>query len=290
VTAGPYPRSIAEIDAWAHRNGTTGQEARRRFIQFVVMEAVAAGAIGRRVVFKGGNALMLAHGSPRSTLDLDFSADGDVADDRDTLQQDFATAIRSTEGKFGVRMRVQSVKRKPKQIASSTWPTYELKIGYQLPGDRHFRDFDSYARPFNDIVKVDVSLNDVVCEMRAAKLLHGSIRICSLNDIVAEKLRALLQQPIRNRNRCQDAFDIARIMRDHRGELDLDRVSRFLIEKAAARAIDARKSAFDAEVRKRASIDYEVLTETIGDDHADIAFDDAWAHVLELVQGLSLPE
>jgi hypothetical protein len=37
----------------------------------------------------------------------------------------------------------------------------------------------------------------------------GTLRIATLEDIVGEKLRAILQQPVRNHSRAQDVFDIA---------------------------------------------------------------------------------
>jgi hypothetical protein len=85
LEAGSYPTSRNELAAWARRNKTTVDEARRRFVQFVVLVSMSSSsAFVSRVAFKGGNALRFIHGNLRSTLDLDLSAEGDFPDNPDT--------------------------------------------------------------------------------------------------------------------------------------------------------------------------------------------------------------
>ena len=283
----PYPTSVAEIETWSQANTTTSQEARRRFVQYVVLVAIATGQLAPRIAFKGGNALRFVFHSPRSTLDLDFSALAKIPDDDGGIRTQFDIALTRTEHRFGIRVKLQSIRRKPVMSPGSTWPTYELKIGYQLLGDRHFADFDRVGLTVSSVVKVELSLNEMVCETQETPIAEGMLRVCSLEDIVAEKLRALLQQPVRNRTRSQDAFDIARATRTEADRLDLDKVSRFLIAKAKARDITATKSAFDEDVRDRARAGYDELRHSTGDQF--IAFEEAWARVLRLVSRLNVP-
>ena len=114
------------------------------------------------------------------------------------------------------------------------------------------------------------------------------LRVSTIEDIIAEKLRALLQQPIRNRECRQDVLDIAVLIRFH-PEIDRSGVGRFLVLKCEARDIDARKSSFrDPEIRRRARIDYDALESTTR--VLFIPFDDAWEALLAFVGELPIPD
>ena len=215
-----YPISLADLAAWSRRNATTVEEARRRFVQFVVLVSISSSpALTSRVALKGGNALRFIHGNDRSTLDLDFSADRDFPDDPGDIKGFVDAAVRGEERRYQVKARCQSIHRQPPGLDKTT-PTYNLKICYQLPGDRYYHAIEerlSAGKTFSEVVEVEISLNDVLCETFEQALNFGDkpLRVCTLDDIVAEKLRALLQQVPRNRSRPQDVFDIASVIRRH---------------------------------------------------------------------------
>ena len=141
------------------------------------------------------------------------------------------------------------------------------------------------------MVEVEISLNDIVCETRNQVLRSSqtNLRVCSLEDILAEKLRALLQQVIRDRTRPQDVFDIAQVTKDHPDTLDYSKIGTYFVQKCTARGIEPRKAAFDdPQVKIRASTGYGALaSETTV---PIIPFPDAWRAVLELVERLEIPE
>jgi predicted nucleotidyltransferase component of viral defense system len=287
-----HPLNLEDLESWRRRTGVTADEARKRFAQFVSLESIA-GEPGLRDVlsFKGGNALRFVYGSPRSTLDLDFTADSSFPDEQEHIRQVLDRALRQGGNLFGMKLKCQRVERKPAK-KQATLPTYDIAIGYQLPGDRYFADLESPARLVATVVKVEISFNDVVCETqrRQLSLRHpAEIRVCSLEDILAEKLRALLQQVIRNRNRPQDVFDLARMVRDHGQALDLAKVAAFLVQKSTARGIAVTRASFSAdEVKARAAFEYDKV---ILDSTTDrIPFEEAWASVLALVGQLAIPE
>ncbi len=64
---------------------------------------------------------------------------------------------------------------------------------------------------------------------------RSKLRCCSLEDIIAEKLRCLLQQVIRKRRRPQDVFDIARAVRA-RSDVDRKRIGEFLLKEVRGAA------------------------------------------------------
>ena len=291
-----YPTSPANLDKWCRERKIRLHEGRQRFVGFVVLECFAAHRIlGGRLAFKGGNALRFCYHSPRSTTDLDFTLTAvessqrpdDVPDNGDVLRQLIDEALTTSERRFNIKTRCQGIKRNPPK-EQGTHPTYGAKICYQFPEDRNFNNFERIS---NTVIDVEISFFDVVCETSEIRLESASVRpvkVCSLNDIVAEKLRSLLQQKVRNRNRQQDVYDIARIFRISRSQLDFGKIASFLIEKAKARGISPRRSHFDSDVKTRAELDYETKIRFQTGMYF-IAFNDAWNDVISLVESLPIP-
>ena len=262
MDADSYPTSIAEIPTWRKHHGTTAEEAARRLVQFVILTSISSStALASRIAFKGGNALRFIYGNKRSTLDLDFSAEGDFPDSPQDIKWFINQALRTAEGRYQIKARCQSIHREPPG-PEKTRPTYKIKVCYQLLGDRHYHTFDEHldaGKHLPKVVEVEISLNDVVCETRQEQLAPDTmpLRVCTLDDILAEKLRALLQQVPRNRSRPQDVFDIASMIRRHRGTINRDNISMFLSKNLRRREIDATKAAFNTAVRRRAEAGYK---------------------------------
>ncbi len=259
-------------------------------MQFVVLECIAGyPPWATTLAFKGGNALRFIYGNRRSTVDLDFTAALRFPDDQESIRIHLDRALSVAHPRFGVKARAQRITRKPAD-PTKTMPTYDITIAYQLPGDRHFVDFERQEHQIRTIVRVEISLNDVVCETQDRQLsdqVDSVVRVCALEDIIAEKLRALLQQRIRRRHRKQDLYDIARMSMRHASELDLDKIGRYFIRKCEARQIKPRKSAFDDEIRQRAFFQYEHLFTSVDPDY--IAPDTAWKQLEKLVEALPIP-
>jgi len=282
---------VEDIAVWRSQNKATLQESRIRFVQFVTLTAIASSpSLVSRLAFKGGNALRFVHGNPRSTVDLDFTAEGDFPDDAAEITSLLNSALNSVRSRLRVKARCQSIRRKPPNV-KRTLPTYAIKICFQLPGDRYYQDFEA-RRELSEVIELEISLNDIVCETISWNPDSSSkaLRSCSLEDQIAEKLRALLQQVPRNRTRPQDVFDISSRWRKYRGSLDLTKVSDFLMRKSQGRIDPPRKGSFDDNVRQRAESVYQksIMPQT----HSDvfIPFDEAWADVLELVSLLAIPD
>ena len=285
-----YPILLAEIERWRRCHSTSLDEARKRFVQFVVLDCIGASVLRGMLAFKGGNALRFIHRSPRSTVDLDFTADSGFPNDSEQIRSLLDAALAPAAVRFDLKARCQRIRPNPPG-RDKTFPTYDISVAYQLPGDRHFPDFESWRGSLSTVVRVEISLNDEVCETSLESLVPGSsaaIRVCVLEDILAEKLRALLQQPLRNRHRRQDVYDIARLVRCIGDQIDPQKVSEYLVRKARARGIEPRRSSFDEEARRRAAFDYDHLFKDVDPDF--IPFDEAWSTVLDFVAQLSLPE
>lgn len=298
IVGGPslgYPISFEAVDTWAKDNRVPIAEARQRFAQYVVLRAISSSAFLRKsLVFKGGNALDFIWSPNRSTLDLDFSVDMHVpgADGlkEAELERLLTRALVVSERELGVALAVHRIKRQPPG-AGKTFVTYTARIGYALPDDSRNQTRLRHDQPSSLVVPVEISLNEPIgADENLALDGKRTLRVSTLDDIVAEKLRAFLQQKkeIRNRNRPQDLLDIAYLLK-HNLPLDLDLVSRYLIEKARARNVPVSKTAFrDPELAERARQDYENLQHTVRADF--IPFSEALDLLYNLVEKLVIPE
>ncbi|MFZ5832738.1 MAG: nucleotidyl transferase AbiEii/AbiGii toxin family protein [Planctomycetota bacterium] len=277
---------MADIPGWNRENRTTTLEANIRFMEYVVLNCIGSDPTTERgLVLKGGNALRFAFQSPRSTKDLDFTVTGEeILDDADRLRDLLNRVLRFAERRFRVKAKCQRVERRPPPAPHSTRPTYSISIAYQFESDRYFHNFDD-CRHLSTVIPLEIRFNDLVCETcRWAG--DASLRVCSLEDILAEKLRSLLQQKIRKRNRCQDVYDIAQYVRQR--AIDAQKIGSYLQQKASIRDIEVRKSSFDDVIREMASDGYD---EGIHQQapHDFIPFDDAWESVMSLVESLDIP-
>lgn len=288
---GLHPWALRDIETWCEQTATPPHEGRRRFVEFVVLDCVGASSLfGPGLVLKGGNALRFVYGSPRSTLDLDFTAYADrIRDEEKSLREDLDGALRRAQIRYGVKARCQRVKRDPRRD-DATRPTYSVNVGYQFPTDRYFHNFDK--QDVSTVVPLQISLYDLVCEALRHRLIDESptsILVCSLEDILAEKLRSLLQQPLRGRHRSQDVYDIARYFMARGSSLDRDKIAHYLHQKAGIRDVHVTRSAFDDDVRNMAAVEYDTRVREQAGEHF-IPFGGAWATVITLVDSLSLPE
>ena len=286
-----HPQDAREILAWCKSNRLPTRTGRLRFAQREVLRAIGAHSVKALIHFKGGNALRIMYENPRGTIDLDFTAGPSVPDEAGWLRDQINDALRRMPPDRDIKMRVQSTSRNPRK-SDANFPTYQLNVGFCLRGERAFdRNYLETERHVNEVVELGISLNDLVCEFSERTVddkTPETVNTCTIDDIMGEKLRSLLQQPVRNRNRPQDAFDLAKQWRDRHKQLDIERIKEYMVRKCEAREIRARRSAFDNIIRDMACEGYERLREDTRD--AFIEFDEAWALVVELVTALDLPE
>lgn len=282
-----YPTSLADTQRWRRENSTTTLQANIRFMEYVILNCIGSDQITQRgMVLKGGNALRFAFQNPRSTKDLDFTVTGrEIPDDADRLRKLLNSVLLFAERRFGVKAKCQHLERRPPQGPDSTRPTYSISICYQFETDRYFHNFEE-RNNIPTVIPIEVSFCDLVCET-CQWTGDQSVLVCSLEDILAEKLRALLQQKVRNRHRAQDVYDIAKCVREN--VLDHAKIASYLHQKAQIRDIAVRKSAFDDLVRDMASREYDQrIREQAPRDY--IPFADAWQDVLSLVGSLDIPD
>lgn len=211
-----YPASFERIRPWADAAGVTVDEARLRFAQYAVPRCVGSVAVPRDgPVFKGGNALDFVWQPNRSTVDLDFSVDHAsrlATPDAETLRALLVRGLPAATTRLGVALAVHRVQQHPRET-DKHFVTFDIRIGYAMPNEDRLRQRMARGEPSTRAIRLDVSLNEPI---GAAPLIaidpELRLRVATIEDIVAEKLRALPQQPIRDRQRRQDLLDIAVIL------------------------------------------------------------------------------
>jgi predicted nucleotidyltransferase component of viral defense system len=287
-----YPTAFSQVSGWASSAGTTIAEARLRFAQFAVLAGVPSVAdLRESLVLKGGNALDL--GLPnRSTIDLDFSFDPastPFEPAETTLRALLSQGLRVATSRYGVAFAVNSVRQQPPG-SNRAFATFACRIGYGLPDESRLLLRMAGGQPSPHVVPMDLSLNEPIGASVHIEIDPSlpRIRVCTIEDIVGEKLRSLLQQPIRGRHRRQDVLDIAILLETH-PRMDRSQVAAFLELKAAARSVPVSRAAFrDPAVIQRAALDYEALAATTRTRF--VPFPAAIAAILRLVEELPIPE
>jgi predicted nucleotidyltransferase component of viral defense system len=288
-----YPRSFNDLARWATSNGVTIEEARRRFIQHILLCAIASvRPLRQGLVFKGGNALDFVLQPNRSTLDLDFSVDmttGSFPLDAGSIETLLGRGLHVVSTRFDVALAIHSVRQHPPGTGR-TFATFEARVGYALPDERQLiiRMANNQTSPH--VLPIEVSINEPIVDSTVFSIRddYPQLRISTLEDIVGEKLRALLQQPIRNRNRRQDLLDIAVVVQANPA-IDRAIVAAALQTKAEARHVPVSRAAFHAPAMiDRTEAGYADLAATTR--VVFIPFDEALAIVLRLVDELAIPE
>ena len=249
-------------------------------------------------VLKGGNALRLAYKSPRSSVDVDFSSKETFPDQPDDKTQVLLEDIKERLNRalenvapiydFEVLV-IQSTDIHPGNHDPREFPALEIKVGYSELEDRD--------PPFSDVVKLEITLNEVVCADEYVLVDSGSadeidLHVSGLDDIIAEKLRSLLQQVERNRNRPGDVYDIWFFTTRVGAVLSKENIATYLQRKSQDRlSVDkVTPDMFtDPEVRERASIGFEDIASRLPDGETLPPFDEAFDHVIDFVKSLDLP-
>jgi hypothetical protein len=203
------------------------------------------------------------------------------------LQHLLTDALATSTRALGVGLRVQRIEQQPPG-PNKTFITYEARVGYALPDEPRLQAKIAAGEPVPTVIPIEISINEPICAA-ADVLIDGQrhLRVSTIEDILAEKLRALLQQKIRNRTRRQDLLDIAVLVPAH-PEIDRTRVAQFLLEKASARDVPVSRTAFhEPALAERARQDYAALETTTRVTF--VPFDEAVRIFLDFTDSLPIP-
>lgn len=267
-----------DIATWVNENA--GHRAFRQTVHTILTAISNTEELRDIMVMKGGILLALGYSSTRFTRDIDFSTEQSPAEfDIEGFIARFDEALTHATDKnsYDIDCRIQSRKKKPPR-EDDTFPTFEIRVGYANPSNRRaHRRLMRGESPH--VVRVDFSLNEprggpVLLEIGKGK----TIQVYSFEDLVAEKLRAVLQQEVRNRMRRQDIYDLYLLLSTGTGDNEKTRFGMLdsLKEKAAARDLTIdRKSMRNPEIYRRSHREYESLVHEVEGPlpEFDVAYD-----------------
>lgn len=242
------------------------------------------------MIMKGGMLLGIRYQSSRYTEDIDFSIGHQL---QDINQQHFADLLKDAlvvaedELPYQVTCRLQSLKVQPKQ--GGTFPSLKMQIAYSDPRDQ--RGMQRVGRGDSPkTVKIDYSFNEASYQIEELSLAGEEvIQAYALVDIIAEKLRSVIQQVVRKRNRRQDIYDLWYLLTTcpPLSETEKQQVLNSFKRKSAAR-LDAsliHASTFSrADVRAASLVGYELLKDEVMGELP--IFDLAYNHVCEFYESL----
>jgi len=262
-----------DVRAWVDAARTDPTQHRDRQVAEIVLAAIGlAPSLKDTLILKGGAAMALAFNSIRQTGDIDFSSTMEphglaekISAELDPL---FARAAIQL-GYLDLTCRVQTIKKLPKPLnfEDHNFPALLVRIGSAKRGAKEEQKLVNGIAP--RVLDLEISFRDQVYSYQELNLIGAgvAVRAFTMHELIAEKMRALLQQPIRKRNRRQDVYDIAYLIEDHDfSRADKAAILATLIEKCRSRGIDAMpKSMDELEIKQRAQADWETLALEIGD-------------------------
>jgi hypothetical protein len=280
-----------DVRAWVEEARADPLRYRDRQVTEIVLTTVGiAPFLKDTLVLKGGTLMALAFKSDRLTVDVDFTAQADPDGFEERLVAELNELMPRTATKLGyldLICRVQSVEKKPRPENFLKWdfPALIVRVGSAERGTR--QEEKLAAGKASRVHQLEISFRDQVYDFQELYLTDAGVAVhgFTLTEVIAEKFRALLQQPIRNRNRRQDVFDIAFLIDTNEiDEEDLRLIHDTLVSKCESRGIKpTSESLTDPEVVARARADWDTLKLEVKDLRP---FDERFELVLNLYHSL----
>lgn len=263
--------SDIDLSAWVHSVANPSERQFRAAVHTIALAFASHQALCASSFLKGGILLALRYRSPRHTTDMDFSTprvftEALAAEIRGQLQEGLAIAVDQLP--YNLDCRLQSWRIEPKSAPpDSAWVTMTMVIAY---GYRGTASHSRLARGHgSDVVEVEYSFLERVPSSDSLDIdAPCQLQVYGFSTIIAEKLRALLQQPSRKRYRRQDIYDLNRLLGDEEWSEEFRAETLDILKcKAGDRGITATAHSFDdPEIYRRAKHGYHTLADDLGDE------------------------
>lgn len=281
-----------ELSVWVDEAKADAVKHLERQITEILLHAIGiTEPLKQALVLKGGVLMSLVHGSYRYTGDVDFTAIVDPEPYADKLKQILNSALPRATADLGITDIVCTVQRfdyKPKKegFTEFTTPALKLNIGYAKKGTRDEERL--LEGKSTRILQMDVSFKEKVISVSEVNIENPDVKIqtYSFEEIIAEKLRATIQQVHRGRNRRQDIFDIRWLVERYDPDASSKEIIlQTLIEKSKDRNIVPTLESFeDPEVKERSSKEWDTLKLEVGGKLPD--FDESFDIVRSFYRSL----
>lgn len=258
----------ADFQAWEDAAAHDRQTHRERIASEVFLAALGSTETFRKKIFlKGGILVGAVYESGRNTADLDFSTTLRPSKDfLEKLETELVAALPRASALVGspdTIIKVQSVKYrpKPKTFAEANAPAIEVKFAYAERGTKGENRLNSGNS--SNVIYVDISFNEEISFIEEICIGDTGLSFYAYSkcDLVAEKLRSVIQQKIRKKNRRQDIYDLWFLLENYPiSREDCAEIKQIFIQKCGTRDIEPAAETFqDAEVIERSRSEWETL-------------------------------
>lgn len=231
-----------DIKAWVNSPKDEEDRRFRKAIHLVLLAISKDKQLSHTLIIKGGIVMSLVYGGSRYTSDLDASSLETIDDlTPERLEKDLNRYLKVAEIEvgYGLAFNIHSIKPQPRRYQEAQYPAYKVKIGFaQQNNPSEMQRLRSKQSP--SVIDIDISFNELltVSDTEYIELnANRSILCYSLSQIIAEKYRSLLQQPVRNRNRRQDVYDIYHLLTDYADYFAKETTKHDVLEKLKRSAI-----------------------------------------------------
>jgi predicted nucleotidyltransferase component of viral defense system len=203
--------TLEELDlaAWVEKSAPDKRHFREAV--HIVLSAIGAStALRSKMIMKGGLLMAIRYDSSRFTRDVDFSTQQKYiqgAEEDLLVEFDEQLAISGEQLPYDTMCRRQRTEIRPAR-PDAQFPTLSLSIGYaqRSKAVERTRLLNGQAP---QVVQIDYSYNEAVYDVEVLGIGNGEkLQAYSFLNLLAEKIRSLLQQPLRKRNRRQDVYDL----------------------------------------------------------------------------------
>jgi predicted nucleotidyltransferase component of viral defense system len=204
--------SAIDLTAWVDEERLPERKSFRQAVHLVLRAIAQSPNLSAIMIMKGGLLLALRYHSSRFTRDIDFSTSQRLQEfDVPMLLTGIAQALASVsaDNEHAIALRLQSHEIKPPNRPGVNFPTLQMRIGYASRLEpRSLKRLE--AAGSTQVVQVDYSFNEWASGIEQQEVDGGHLLMYPFHDLVAEKLRSVLQQPIRGqgRPRYQDIYDL----------------------------------------------------------------------------------
>lgn len=266
------------------------EQDRREFRQamHLILRAVAnSESLTSVMVMKGGILLAIRYKSSRFTKDVDFSTSRRMQEvNVEGFVEELNAALRtnSLSNEYGLSLIVQRYVVNPKGKPDANFPTLQLSVGYA--NKARPREIERLrAKNSAKTIQIDYSFNEWASEVEVGQMDGGTINMYAYHDLMAEKIRSVLQQPIRKRDRFQDIYDLFLLLGTTE-PTDQDRAS--TLEKLRSACFERQVPIFKNSMRQvevvlHSQRGYEIIAPQIKEPPA---FEVAYSTVREFFESL----
>lgn len=262
----PY---VIDLSAWVEKAKSDSLKYRIRQVVEILMYAIGSTKhLKENMYLKGGTLMAIAHNSERMTGDVDYSWFGEpfALSIADEIKESLDVALKRAATKLGyldLVCKIQSIKKEPRKWENVSYPALCVSIGYASIGTPQERALANNKA--SNVVRLDISFNEPL--ENAQKLLLDSsdvtINAYAPTEIIAEKMRALMQQTQRlhERSRRQDVYDIALLINKFMFDAEEKKIILGTLHiKANAREVSINKDSFaDGAVRSAAEKEWGTM-------------------------------